>query len=253
MLSPNAPLWNEGRSIIEQELRQPAMYFGLLQLLSPGDKDMNELGQKLRSESSTVAKYLETLRTMRLIERKRPIGSSDTSRQSNWHLADPFLQFWFRFVFPHQADLESGLSGLQLFNDEIAPLINEHVAHQFELWCTEYVRREGLATTVGAWWGPALNAQRRTGNRSSEEIDVVGLKRGKVVVIGEAKWTTKPMSVDVINDLIEFKIPALEQAGLSVTANSIIMLFSRSGFDKALQDLSTNNPRIRLINASDAL
>jgi hypothetical protein len=26
MLSPNAPLWNEGRAVVEQELRQPAMY-----------------------------------------------------------------------------------------------------------------------------------------------------------------------------------------------------------------------------------
>jgi uncharacterized protein len=253
MLNPNASLWNEGRSVVEQELRQPAMYFGLLQLLSSGDKDVSELSQKLRTESSSVVKYLETLRTMRLVERKRPIGSAETSRQSNWHLADPFLQFWFRFVFPHQADLESGLSGEQLFNDEIAPFINEHVSHQFELWCCEYIRRQGLATTVGQWWGNALNIERRTGNRSSEEIDVVGVKRGKVVVVGEAKWTTKPMGIEVLHDLIEYKIPALEQAGFSLPTNRTIVLFSRSGFAVAIENLASKDPRLLLVDAAKAL
>ena len=68
-------------------------------------------------------------------------------------------------MFPHQADPESGVSGEQLFHDEIAGLLNEHVSRHFELWCCEYVRREGLATTVGAWWGNSLNAERRAGNR----------------------------------------------------------------------------------------
>lgn len=80
--------------------------------------------------------------------------------------------------------------------------MNDHVRHQFELWCCEYTRRQGLATTVGPWWGNALNSERPTGNRSSEEIDVVGIKRGKIVVVGEAKWTTKPMGIEVLNDLI---------------------------------------------------
>lgn len=253
LLNPNAPLWNEGRSVVEQELRQPAMYFGLLQLLSSGDKDTSELSQKLRTEASTAVKYLETLRIMRLIERKRPIGSSDTSRQTNWHLSDPFLRFWFRFVFPHQADLESGLSGQQLFKDEIALFVNDHVSQQFELWCCEYVRRQGLATTVGSWWGNALNTERRTGNRSSEEVDVVGIKRGKVVVIGEAKWTNKAMNVEVLSDLTIYKIPALEQAGFSISPNRTIVLFSRSGFDKALTDSALQDPRLQLINAADAL
>ena len=253
LLSPNAPLWNEGRSVVEQELRQPAMYFGLLQLLSSGDKDMSELSQKLRTDASTVVKYLETLRNMRLIERKRPIGSSDTSRQTNWHLSDPFLRFWFRFVFPHQADLESGLSGQQLFNDEIAPFVNDHVSKQFELWCCEYIRRQGLATTVGSWWGNALNTERRTGNRSSEEIDVVGIKRGKVVVVGEAKWTNKPMSMEVLSDLTNYKIPALEQAGFSLSTYRTIVLFARSGFDEALKQSALQDPRIQLLNAADIL
>jgi uncharacterized protein len=253
MLGPNTALWNEGRSVVEQELRQLGMYFGLLHLLSSGDKEMNELSQKLRSEPSTVAKYLDVLRQMRLIERKRPIGSTDSSRQSNWHLADPFLQFWFRFVFPYQSDLESGLSGEQLFTAEIADLVNEHVSRYFELWCCEHIRQVGLATTVGAWWGNSVNAERRAGRRSSEEVDVVGIQRGKVVVVGESKWTTKPMGLDVLNDLEVFKIPAMKQAGLSVSSKRTITLFSRSGFEPALSSAAEKDPRISLIDAAQAL
>jgi uncharacterized protein len=229
------------------------MYFGLLQTLSSGDKEMNELSQQLRAEPSAVAKYLDTLRQMRLIERKRPIGADASSRQSNWHLADPFLQFWFRFVFPHQADLESGLAGEQLYRDEISPLINEHVSRHFETWCCEYVRREGRATTVAAWWGNALNSERQQGRRSTEEIDVVGVRRGRVAVVGEAKWTARPMSVDVLNDLVHYKIPALQQSGQKIDDNRQILLFSRSGYDRALTAAAAQDPLIELVDVAVAL
>ncbi len=152
-LGPNTPLWNEGRSVVEQELRQPGAYFGILQMLSTGDKEMNELAQSLRTEANVVSKYLSTLVSMRLVTRRLPIGAAAGSRQGNWHLVDPFLQFWFRFVFPHQADLEAGLPGAHLFEEEIKPALSDHVAWHFEEWARSTVRRDGLATMVGAWVG----------------------------------------------------------------------------------------------------
>jgi uncharacterized protein len=253
VLDQNAPLWNEGRAVVEQELRQPGVYFSILEILSSGDKEMNELVQGTRSEPSVVSKYLDTLRQMRLITRVLPVGAPTSSRQSNWHLADPFLQFWFRFVFPHQADLESGLSGAALFENEIKPALSQHVSHHFEGWCRQWLRQQGRVTNVGAWWGPALNSLRRSGERSTEEIDVVGLSRGRVVAVGEAKWTNRVMPVTVLDDLKTFKIPALEQAGLKVLPDCPIWLFSRSGYDRGLHAAADDDPRVRLVDVADAL
>jgi uncharacterized protein len=253
VLDQNAPLWNEGRAVVEQELRQPGVYFSILEILSSGDKEMNELVQAVRSEPSVVTKYLDTLRQMRLVTRVLPVGAAASSRQSNWHLADPFLQFWFRFVFPNQADLESGLSGASLFENEIKPALSQHVSHHFEDWCRHWLRQQGQVTNVGAWWGPALNSLRKSGERSTEEIDIVGLSRGSVAAIGEAKWTHRVMPRSVLDDLLMFKIPALEQSGMKVAADFPIWLFSRSGYDRGLLAAAADDPRIRLVDVAHAL
>lgn len=56
-------------------------------------------------------------------------------------------------MFGFQADLESGLSGRQLYDNEIAPEFNDHVAPEFEAFCRQWVRAKTRATKVGAWGG----------------------------------------------------------------------------------------------------
>jgi hypothetical protein len=109
-------LWNEGRSILEQELREPRVYFGILEQLASGEKELNEIAQALRMEGASVGKYLTTLAGLRLIDRKLPVGSPPTARGGHWRLLDPFLRFWFRFVFPYQDSLESGLRPGDLYD-----------------------------------------------------------------------------------------------------------------------------------------
>jgi AAA+ ATPase superfamily predicted ATPase len=145
LLRPDAPLWNEGRTIVGQELREPAMHFSLLEQLAAGEKQVGELADALRTRSGPVSKYLSTLADLRLVSKVLPFGASPTDRGSLWVLEDPFLRSWFRFVFPFQADLEAGLAPEDLYDREIAPDLADHVAPVFEDLCREHVR-----TTMGA-------------------------------------------------------------------------------------------------------
>ena len=95
-----------------------------------------------------------------------------------------------------------------------------------------------------------MNEQRKTKQRFTEEIDVVGLSGRKVHVAGEAKWTTKSMPVSVLRDLQEFKLPAMAQAGF-VTNEAQIVLCSRKGFVKALLDEPV--PGVELVDAQTML
>lgn len=66
-----------------------------------------------------------------------------------------------------------------------------------------------LGQRVGSWWGNALDKHRRAGLRTAEEIDIVGLSRNRVTVIGECKWTNRAMDIKDLVDLETFKVPAL--------------------------------------------
>ena len=255
VLNRNAPLWDEGRAILEQELREPKMYFAVLQALASGDKELNEVTQLLRAENTTVSKYLSTLKDMRIVGRHLPVGADPQSRSGHWHLSDPFFRFWFRYVFPYQDELENGLSAANLFASEIEPSLNDHVAVEFEQWCRAWTRATHghNATKVGAWWGRATLETQRSHGRTSEEIDVVGLRRGRITVVGEAKWQNRPLGASIITDLDNFKIPALRSAGYKLSDDVKILLFAKSGYTAALVRAAAHDPRVVIVDVPEAL
>jgi AAA+ ATPase superfamily predicted ATPase len=255
ILQPDAPLWNEGRAIVGQELREPAVHFALLEQLASGEKEMSELANALRLPAGTVSKYLGSLESLRLVSRRLPFGTRPAARGGHWALTDPFLRFWFRFVFPYQADLEAGLDPADLFGSEIAPVLADHIAPIFEEACRAHARRAfgATASRVGRWWGHALHALRRSGERSTEEIDIVGMGRNKLTLVGEAKWTTGPMGAGVLDDLEKYKLPALSQAGFKLDARPRIVLYAKSGFTTALTKRALHDKRIELVDATSVL
>jgi uncharacterized protein len=255
VLNPNTALWDEGRTILDQELREPKVYFAVLQLLAGGDKESNEIVQVLRSDAQRVSKYLKTLEDMKVVSRRLPVGSEPGSRGGHWHLRDPFFRFWFRFVFPYQDELETGLGCRELYEAEVAPGLSSHVAPEFEEFCRWWTRQNhgAKATAVGPWWGHALHEHRRAGTRFTEEIDVVGLSRNKVTLIGEARWRTAAMDLDYLRGIEQCKLPALRQSRLTVVERPLVLLFSRAGYTDALVAAAADRADVVLVDVPAAL
>jgi AAA+ ATPase superfamily predicted ATPase len=255
VLDRDGPLWNEGRSAIEQELREPRVYFAILEALSNGDKELNEIAQPMKIEGSVVSKYLQTLMDLRIVGRHVALGAKPLSRAGHWRLEDPFLRFWFRFVFRFQSGLETGLKPTDLYDSEVAPVLADHVSPVFEDWCRRWLRanRGSVASEVGAWWGNAANSFRKTGERTSEEIDGVGTLRSKVSLVAECKWTTEQLTPQIIADIDTYKVPALKDSGFSLAKQLQIVLFSKSGYSDGLVELASHDPRIELVDVAKEL
>ncbi len=88
---------------------------------------------------------------------------------------------------------------------------------------------------------------RFSGNRQSEEIDVVGERRSSVVVVGECKWRTSQLGLDVLDELETYKIPALRQAKARLAKDLSIVLFSRSGFGRKLVQTAEERDDLSLV------
>ena len=93
---------------------------------------------------------------------------------------------------------------------------------------------------------------RRRGERSTEEIDAVGARGADIVMVAEAKWTTKPMGLSVVDDLERFKIPALRQA-VRVVERPHIVLFSKSGYSAPLHSRAVADAHLTLVGVAEAL
>jgi AAA+ ATPase superfamily predicted ATPase len=249
-LSPLGRLFNEARTVLAQELDSPATHFSLLAALAVGPADYATIEKRSRVEHSKIGRYLATLQSLHLVIPRFPV--TDPERRSHarlYVLADGFLRFWFRYVFPFEADLEAGMDPAVIVENEIAPTLSDHLAPTIEEIARGWVRRNrvGNATRVGSWWGPALNEFRRTNERTSEEI--VGLRGSRATVVGEVRWRSDPMSVGVLGELDRFKLPALAQAGVDVKSPHVVLV-SRSGFTPGLVEAAQKDQRITLVDVA---
>jgi uncharacterized protein len=187
---------------------------------------------------------------MRIIDRRLPITSDKESAGYRYHLADGFFRFWFRFVRPYASELETGLRPADLWTAEVGPAFAEHIAPAFEALCRRWVRANlgNEATRVGSWWGPSLHELRASRERETEEIDIVGLHRGRVSVVGECKWTARPISVSLLGEIEKHKLPALRQSGARMRKGGpLTVLFSRNGFTDGLRAAAEASEKLRLV------
>lgn len=253
VLDRHGALFNEPPYVLQQELRRLGFYLSILERLARGPARVDAIAGPLGETSQSLSEYLRTLIEMRIVERELPVTSPERSVGCRYRLNDGFFRFWFRFARPYRDELEAGMSADDLWRAEVEPGLADHIAPAFEQLCRRWVRGNmgRTASRVGSWWGPALNPLRRAGERESEEIDIVGTLRGRVSVVGECKWTTKQLSVKILQELGEYKLPALRQSGAKLHADLEIVLFSRSGFTKGLRDTAANRADLRLVELDE--
>ena len=247
----NSPLFSEPPNVLQSELREVPTYFAILSALSSKPAGTPLIAEKTSVDVKRLGPYLRRLQELKIIRERGPAGAKPNARDRQWVCEDDFFRFWFRFVAPYKDHLESGASAHEYVVQHVLPGLPDHTAQTFERVFRRYVRQQFSGPSqVDSWWGHALNEQRKTKQRFTEEIDVVGLSGRKVHVAGEAKWTTKSMPVSVLRDLQEFKLPAMAQAGF-VTNEAQIVMCSRKGFAKALLDEPV--PGVEFVDAQTML
>jgi AAA+ ATPase superfamily predicted ATPase len=225
VLSPGSFLYDEPRFLLLQELRDPRRYFSVLAAIAGGRTRQNEIAQAAGIASSSLPFYLSTLREMGLVERRVPATEThpEKSKRGLYYLRDHLFRFWFRFVYPNRALLERG--EVPPIRQEVMSLLDQFTGPAFEVICREHVwRMHGAGTlgfqprVVGAWWD------------RSEEIDVVAIGDDDVL-LGECKWTKRPVGVNVLDDL---KRRAHHIKDTERWERMQYALFARSGFTPAL-------------------
>jgi uncharacterized protein len=129
---------------------------------------------------------LTRLLALGLVEREVPV-TEDPSRtkQAVYRIADNFLNFWFRFIYRHRADIVRGL-GKERVERVVLPGLPDHLGEPWEEMCREFIRTQAVRGTlpvdvsqVGRWWS----------RDNSTEIDVVGMEGKSVVLAGSVKWS----------------------------------------------------------------
>jgi AAA+ ATPase superfamily predicted ATPase len=225
-----AELFNEPRLLLMEELREPRNYFSILRAIAQGNTRLNEIAQASGVGGATmVARYLDLLQQMRLVTRRVPATESqpEKSKRGLYQIDDHFLRFWFRFVHPNHGSLDLGLTDA-ILDQRVRPDLDNFVAIGFEEASRQHIARMArqgtlpfLPENIGAWWDREV------------EIDVLAINRTeKKGLVGECKWSIRPVGVNVLEELMQ-KAGALLRSG--EIERPYYALFSRSGYTSSLE------------------
>lgn len=234
VLDPGAPLHEEGTFLFHQEFAQPAIYLAIVEAVASGRNVPNEIAGMSGVDISSVGTYLRKLVRTRLLTREVPVTEDPVrSRKGRYRLADPFLDFWFRFV--HQRRTEIALAGSDAARRLVGSRFAQHTGRHFEVLCQKALPHliPGEYLSIGRWW------------HDEEEIDVVGLTDGQGIVVAEAKFTSSPMGIRRLYDL-ERKAQRVRwpPGGDGVK----FVFFSRAGFDQSLQEEASKREELYLFD-----
>jgi len=195
LLARGTVLFEEPRLLMSQSLRDPHRYFALLEAIALGRHRLGLIAQHAGLPVTQAGFYLRTLQELDLVERVVPVTETNPARSKRglYVFRDPFLRFWFHFVYPHRSLLEWGqtepvLERIRRSIDEFTAPIWEAVARTFVWELARQGRLGFVPRTVGRYWDGDL------------EVDVVALGDDEVL-IGECRWSGRPADARVLADL----------------------------------------------------
>jgi len=132
---------------------------------------------------------------LRSVVRDQPHGSrARHEKRSYYRIADPFLQFWFRFVEPNRSRLQA--RRIDAVHAEIEARFAPHVAQAWEdLVRASVPRLEISGHTFGPasrWWGAGLDSE-------PLEIDIVAESEDRqALLFGECRWSDDAKAAQVL-------------------------------------------------------
>ena len=244
ILDPGGMFVAEPELLLYDEVRDPRVYQAILQAIGAGAHTLDNIANATLISKTHLSSYLARLQEMRFVERRLPATVPPqkirSSRMGRYHLIDPFLRFYFRFVAPQRSEV-----GYQ--QASILSLIREQLRAFVGVTAYEELCRTWVAAASQAGQLPFEVQQVGSHWSRNVQVDVVGINwHTKTILLGECKWGTDRVARDVVTDLIETKTPKVLALLPDETQAWTIhyALFSRVGFTPAAQTFAEEHGAI---------
>lgn len=240
ILRKDAPLYDEPRHLLREGegIRDPGTYLAILRAIAGGATSHNAIAQRAAVPTGNLARKLERLEDLGYVVAVRPLGPGGPEGRASYQIADPFFRFWFRYVASNRSRLEAGRVDEVL--DEVMVDLDNHMGWAFECCCRQWAARYadetalGRPREIGSWWS-------RDGR---VEVDVVGVRDNRWVVLGSCKWA-RSVDVDALAQLQRQQ----ELLGPRA-ARAKLVLFARERFSERLRAAAARED-VLLVTAAD--
>lgn len=214
LLNKESRLHEEMTVYMADELREPAVYNTILAALANGFNKLNDIYKHTGFSRAKISVYLKILMELDLVEK---VFSYDTPGRANsqkgiYRLNNPYVRFYFRYIFPNQSMIQD-ISSEEVYENLVKDTYPEFVEDAYRKICSEYLSRQ--YSDVGEWIG-------KTGN-----IDIIAKDAAGNMVVAACSYAKKMSYEDL--EWLKF---VMKKAKIT---QGKILLFSEQGFDEKLQ------------------
>lgn len=177
----------EGKNMLVDEFgKDYGIYFSMLTLIAQGKNTRSELESTLNIRE--LSGYLKNLsEEYGLISKMQPIYEKSANKSVHYTIDDPFLKFWFRFIYKYTHIIEAG------GNERLKTIAERDFAtvsgKSLESYFNEVMKESGQYTRLGYWHD----------RKGENEIDIIAEDEvdGKIEFI-EVKRQAKNFDEEVL-------------------------------------------------------
>ena len=237
ILSPEGFLFQEAERIISRELREPSVYHTILEAVASGKRKLNDLYQETGFSRAKISVYLKNLMAFGMIEKVNSFETIgwENAQKGLYQIKDTFINFWFKFVYPHMSDLYR-MEPEAFYDKYIAEGLEEYLNRYFIKVCMEYLELMNQVHKLplqihkmGTWVG------------KQGHIDIIVQNEVRENLVCLCNWSEPEMTFEMCQNLFQ----SMEQA--KITAN-YYYLFSAKSFDEKLVKMVSMDKRILLVD-----
>ncbi|RCW45187.1 hypothetical protein DFQ14_103153 [Halopolyspora algeriensis] len=186
LANPTSPLLVSAERSLAAEFPEHVQARTVLSAIGSGERTFTNIAKAAGGiASAPLQRSLTSLTRKRVVAGELPL-STRPSKERRYHITDPYLRFWLRFLAPSMAEIERGRGDLTL----------ERIRRDWTTWrgrAVEPVIKEALARKLPDEHLPAAPAIGGYWTRTNDvELDIVGADRspvaGRLLFVGSVKW-----------------------------------------------------------------
>jgi AAA+ ATPase superfamily predicted ATPase len=186
LLSVNGTLYEEPLKLFKDDIKDMVKTATIMSYIGAGAHRLSEIAGRSGEIATNLSRPLAKLITLGYLTKEIPFGENEkNSKKSLYKIADPFMDFYFRFIVPNRSFIEIGR--IQPILTALDSQFPGYVGDYWEKLCRETVSGNAIdGITYGIarrWWGGV-------GKDERIELDVVAESLDKkYLLVGECKWT----------------------------------------------------------------
>lgn len=232
--TPGGLLLEDAWGILREELPETGGYPRILAAVGRGRTRASEIANEA---AQRIEHPLDVLVRSGFVRRSVPLGAPRRARPI-YEIDDPYLAFWFGVLYSDTDQINAGQGRAVLARRR--ERWQKHLGWVFEELARDHARRLVASgelpedVVVGRWWatsGPSV------------EVDVLGMRGARSVLLGEARWQARPLGAREVRHLAS-KVSALPHP----VSEPTLILWGRGGIDAGVR-----SERVRGYDLADML